>query len=194
MTPEPHCSTIKSLELEAVDARRRRRADRESLSDIYFSVTDFSTSVDIISHIRDMQLKYSPEQEHSARLQKQHQFIMTIPTTHSIPSISRDNLSRDIPPNTIRLCLGADLLSSRLELGTFVARGHSHNTLSQALASPLGRRVTAAPDPNPAGLGELGVVVQVCPEGEDNLGDARTGNKILAICSDGDFCSGRCFI
>lgn len=115
-----------------------------------YSVTDSSTSVDIISHIRDIQLKYPPEQEHSARLQKQHQFIMTIPTTHSIPSISRDNLSRYIPPNTICLGRGADLPRSRQKLGTFVARGYSHNTLSQALARPFGRRLAAAPDPDPA--------------------------------------------
>lgn len=108
--------------------------------------------------------------------------ITAISIIHSIPRIPRDNLSRDIPPNTIRFGRGADLLRSRLVPGTFIARRHSHNTLSQALARPLRRRLAAAPDPNPAGLGELGVVVQVGPEGKDDLGDARAEKDRLAIC------------
>ena len=88
------------------------------------------------------------------------------------PSKLRNPLRRNVSSQPVLLRLNTDFLRSRSKRFTPRPRSHRDDTLFQTLRRPIRARCAAAPEADARLLGELRVVVQVNPHGEDDLGDA----------------------
>jgi len=89
------------------------------------------------------------------------------------PSKPRHPRGSHIPPQPAPFRFHTDLPRLVPELRTFkTGSRHPDHTLFQTLGRPVRGRDATAPDANAGLLGELRVVEQVDPQGQDDLGDA----------------------
>jgi hypothetical protein len=90
----------------------------------------------------------------------------------SRPRELSDNPSRDVSPWPIFSCFRADL--SCLGSQRF-ADSYLEDIISEALRRPFGRGLPAGPQADSNLLGELSVIVEICPQWEHDLRDAGAG-------------------
>ena len=98
-----------------------------------------------------------------------------IPLLMPRPRELRNNASRDVSPWSILACFRADFSCLGPEHFAHITSSDSEDTVSEALGRPLGRRLATCPEADASLLGELGVVVEVCPHREHDLRDAGAG-------------------
>jgi hypothetical protein len=88
------------------------------------------------------------------------------------PRQPRHNPRRNISPRPVLACHHTDFPRFAPQRHAFSTTSNFQNSVSEALGRPLGRSLATRPEAYAELLGELRVVVQVCPEGEDDLWDA----------------------
>jgi len=77
-------------------------------------------------------------------------------------------------------CFYADLSCLSPKRFAYITSSDSEDTISEALGRPLGRSLATRPEANASLLGELGVVVEICPQGEYDLWDAGAGRGCVS--------------
>lgn len=81
----------------------------------------------------------------------------------SRPRELSNNASRDVSPWPIFACFCADLSCLFAKRIAYITSSDFQNTVSEALRRPLGGSLAACPKTDASLLGELSVVVQICP-------------------------------
>lgn len=98
--------------------------------------------------------------------------MLQIPSLVSRPRELSNDTSRDVSSWPILACFCTDLSCLGPERVTYITSSDSEYTVSEALGRPLGRSLATRPEADASLLGELSVVVEICPQREHDLWDA----------------------